>query len=648
MNELSATPEKIPGLVALAKRLRQADEFARRPFGYENPPLGMLSNLLGLPAVAATAERMGYGEPLTTGKGMTTRLRPETIEAALAVAPGVSATKGLPVGGVIKPKGGNWLVSTGPESTLKQFKLTAPINSKSYVKGPEFESVAKAKIAEWEGKGREGSASNLKNILNSPSYAREVALNKWIEGPLTKYMKTEMGAPSDPLRLLADENVLKASKKYESALTQVQKEFDRVETLKRQGPKPNMPAGTFEQALADQTARAERAAERAKEIVELEIANALPVDPKGIVGNYDVAKQIKFLREKAGFPAEGMAQTPTGKAWENIIDQRIISGKAGEINNPLAFSQNPWLSKLDPETPIYHLRTDGDVGFNHILDELKNSLNPQSGLPKKFRLTPEQLGGMGIEKAARHVIDINMWRAAQKAVADAQRAQKSAVVHKEYPEGLRWMELKQLDETPGGQSLENLRDALKYEGETMRHCVGGYCEDVIGGKSRIFSLRDKKGQPHVTIETAPGRSTEGLLSQEELPTEVFADLKNRNLLDPNLMWRQNEAGNYVAEIGPFKDRILQIKGKMNQAPDEKYLPFVQDFVRSGKWSDVRDLQNTGLSKTADIFDPQEREILKSIGHETPDYYKPEEKENWIKAFYRHQYGRDIETGLPLE
>lgn len=102
MDELKATPEKIPGLVALAKRLRQADEFARRPFGYENPPLGMLSDLLGLPAVAATAERMGYGEPLTTGKGMTTRLRPETIEAALAVAPGIPATKGLPVGAATK------------------------------------------------------------------------------------------------------------------------------------------------------------------------------------------------------------------------------------------------------------------------------------------------------------------------------------------------------------------------------------------------------------------------------------------------------------------------------------------------------------------------------------------------------------------
>ena len=28
----------------------------------------------------------------------------------------------------------------------------------------------------------------------------------------------------------------------------------------------------------------------------------------------------------------------------------------------------------------------------------------------------------------------------------------------------------------------------------------------------------------------------------------------------------------------------------------KYLPFVQDFIRSGKWSDIQDAENTGLSR----------------------------------------------------
>jgi hypothetical protein len=71
----------------LADRLKQVQQFGAKPFGYENPPVEMLMNLLGVPAVQQTMERMAYGEPLTTGSGMTTKPRPEAIEAAMAVAP---------------------------------------------------------------------------------------------------------------------------------------------------------------------------------------------------------------------------------------------------------------------------------------------------------------------------------------------------------------------------------------------------------------------------------------------------------------------------------------------------------------------------------------------------------------------------------
>ena len=41
---------------------------------------------------------------------------------------------------------------------------------------------------------------------------------------------------------------------------------------------------------------------------------------------------------------------------------------------------------------------------------------------------------------------------------------------------------------------------LKIEGNIMRNCVGSYSNKVSLGKSLIISLRDKKNQPHVTIE----------------------------------------------------------------------------------------------------------------------------------------------------
>jgi hypothetical protein len=104
---IGATPQVNPLMGLLAERLKQAQEFAAKPFGYSNPPAEMLMNLLGIPAIQQTAERIAYDEPLTTGSGMTTQIRPEVMEAAMTLAPTVGllgkATKGLPVGASIKP-----------------------------------------------------------------------------------------------------------------------------------------------------------------------------------------------------------------------------------------------------------------------------------------------------------------------------------------------------------------------------------------------------------------------------------------------------------------------------------------------------------------------------------------------------------------
>lgn len=106
---IRATPRQNQILGLLADRLKQAQQFGAKPFGYENPPVEMLMNLLGVPAVQQTLERMSYGEPLTTGRGMTTQVRPEAVEAAMTLLPmaagAAKATKGLPVGASIKDVG---------------------------------------------------------------------------------------------------------------------------------------------------------------------------------------------------------------------------------------------------------------------------------------------------------------------------------------------------------------------------------------------------------------------------------------------------------------------------------------------------------------------------------------------------------------
>lgn len=109
MAELRATPMVNPVMGLLADRLKKVQQFGAKPFGYENPPVEMLMNLLGVPAVQQTMERMAYGEPLTTGRGMTTKPRAEAVEAAMTLLPAsaglAKATKGLPVGASIENVG---------------------------------------------------------------------------------------------------------------------------------------------------------------------------------------------------------------------------------------------------------------------------------------------------------------------------------------------------------------------------------------------------------------------------------------------------------------------------------------------------------------------------------------------------------------
>jgi hypothetical protein len=77
---LSATPRN-PYLGALADLVAQGYAPQR------TQQMQGVARFLSAPAISQTLDRLSYGEPLTTGAGMTTRIRPEAIEAGMAVAP---------------------------------------------------------------------------------------------------------------------------------------------------------------------------------------------------------------------------------------------------------------------------------------------------------------------------------------------------------------------------------------------------------------------------------------------------------------------------------------------------------------------------------------------------------------------------------
>ena len=212
-----------------------------------------------------------------------------------------------------------------------------------------------------------------------------------------------------------------------------------------------------------------------------------------------------------------------------------------------------------------------------------------------------------------------------------------------------------------GNHEQMLEDALKYEGETMGHCVGGYCPDVLEGRSRIYSLRDAKGEPHVTVEVEPNQNPYPVSGEAfaMLPQATKAqygqyvrEWRQRNPNIENLTDEHTTQALKEAGVPPQPDRIVQIKGKGNAKPKDNYLPFVQDFVRSGDWSDVGDFRNTGLEWQASgpkgIFDPKEIKTLEQAGYKVPKFLTNAEKDDLVRNLYELETGNSYDTGLPKQ
>jgi len=548
--------------------------------------------------------------------------------------PGASLAKGAlgaVLAGVIKPRGGNWIPGN-VESALGGLRKYSDDNEMEMFRGlasnrekelMELNYERAATLDKLRTEGQPDSVINpideeftrrideenqllSGNLAEMAKLNRNASLNRWIEGPLTKYIKRDMATPEDPIRKLADQGIL-----------------------------------------------------------HMGIPQTIGVP----------STRVRDLRVDAGFPQEGLSETPGGSLWENLADSAIHSGPARYLQG----------EPKDPESTVYGFQSsiERGLGFDHLIDELSNALNPESGLPRNLLLRPEQMQQMGMEKAVRHVDAINKWRAAQQAAANAELANKAMVI-REYaennPKGLRWMELgpeKEVDEAliqvgrDGGAKVElpgeevryfnspeeakkyiierRLEKQLKYEGDTMGHCIGGYCPDVMEGNSRIFSLRDAKGEPHVTVEVGPGLKPDferlvdqaynsGDYSKFEREFDRVNGLGAYELLDKQMLeegmgedlW---DFTHYALRRHPetmvrwAQPSIKQVKGKQNLAPKDEYLPFVQDFVRNSPlgtdWGQVDDLINTGLRRVGDKYvTPEELKNMPKTADGFPIGYRP--------------------------
>ena len=507
---------------------------------------------------------------------------------------------------VVKPKGGEFIQKG-------RYSLEGTVNALK-VKSPFTNEDPKKVLADFEKISAEQPVKNdFEKIVVDDTIKTlkgRVALNDWIENKLARYVRNEMATPEDPIRKLAEEDILH-------------------------------------------------------------------VDPRNL--NFSREMYGKYLLPDQTL----LAKSDTAKSWEGASDLTIGHETAGEFANKFkddsiiydptkggeysvsfAYEQdfvkeNPWIldvAKKDPERKIYfsqHKNISQDLGFDHLRDELKNSVRPDTDLPQQLRLTPEQLGRMSVPDAVRHVSKINRWREKQKAEANFALANNAATVpYKDYPDQkYGWFQLKaksaddvsarEADEIGEDvvvrESQKALQEALQYEGDLMGHCVGGYCDDVISGQSQIYSLRNKKtGEPHVTIEVIPGSYSVSGEDFARLDPQTKAQYREyvrqwrmRNpqveeLTDADTIRALKEAG-----VPPTKKPFIkQIKGKGNLKPKNEYIPFVQDFVRSKDWDDVKDFNNTDLFEIAP--DSDVANFLKSSNRSVPKYVTNDELSEILK------------------
>lgn len=543
-------------------------------------------SLESTPVGRAATELGTLGGGFYTGPGSPLRAMAALPSAVSRAGRDFAMAAGQPAVNVVKPKGGNWLAGSVE-------RVIEPMRTRVVGSDPA------ARLRDLDAAYAQNVEAGV--AMDPAVFARErarlepeAAMNRWLETKLGKYMRNEMATPEDPLRALAERGVL---------------HYDPTPT------------------------------------------------------GYSVSKQ----RIAAGFPEEGMAQSDLAKRWEKRADTFFNELQASDLTRgyPELVEKDPWLAKVPPETRVYELLggANEELGMQHLVDELKNAINPTSGLPENLRLKYSDLEKVTVPQAVERVAKINDWRAAQKAEADMARAMNPATqVVKEYPEqGFKWVELNVPKETgknvsrtksaeeiemlgegvetmpyddivemtrnmakdegirPGTQqfnemlqenvqmfgekpstvdeSIKAFQDAVRYEGEQMGHSVAGYADEgsyglgglgaIKEGRAKIYSLRDKKGQPHVTIEVKPGVENPSITEGEFKGQRRFI-VNNKGTGFPTI----EEAQKYAQEIST--PEIVQIKGKGNKAPKEDYLPAVQDFIRSGSFGKVGDLQNAGL------------------------------------------------------
>lgn len=314
--------------------------------------------------------------------------------------------------------------------------------------------------------------------------------------------------------------------------------------------------------------------------------------------------------------------------------------------------QAAWLEKRPPTEWFHEFNLapgEDPLNFREVVDYLRGS-----------GLRPEQISRVSVADAVRGTAE--MQRRAQAAALKAARASETERLqrvqqHLAKLQPYRTYEDPKLGrlgwyEYSAGMDPEDIAYGLSVDTCLFGHCVGSvghgrygyeghipmrdlitgkkvrpdlpdlnqYAENVLSGRSKIYSLRTAEGRPLATVEAESPLSEQnykrvynGLVNTGELPASFDRDrfiqyLRQRlwdvggEPLSKSLSEFSPEAHAFVQEeLSKLPSKLIQIKGRANAKPSPEAIPYIQDFVRKGNWAgNIGDLQNTDL---IDLYQP---------------------------------------------
>jgi hypothetical protein len=596
-----------------------------------------ISNMAGIPALAKTLDRLSGGFQLHSGSGQATQMLPETRDALLAVAPfaakpaaaaaraTVPAAKAVGRGALaaaqsdtaydlanrvasatgasplhaVKPKGGNWAPSrSGQDSVTRALQ---PLRKQS-------------------------------GELAGPLSQEDEALNRWLDKKLTPYVRNEMGTPDDPIRIAHEQG------------------YSHSPAIR--GMEENAVGAWLPQRTAD-------------------LRHAAGFPDEGFAN---------LKHAEAGYPQENLLNTRKAEEWETLSDAEIDFNLAGNyqedlqslrdksVRNKSGYTpvslqdsilelaeKNPWIEKLSPETPLYKIRGPQQfsqgLGFNHLMDELRASISPNSELPAHLRLTPETLNKVSVADAVKRVSEINDWRALEAAKAEqagmlenlnsnARLADPTAQLSFVEKPGMTWVDIPEVVNAKGTKLCTDIGKA------------GGWCtmnrdtaKEYGSGYNRLVALLDAEGRPHAQAmitesstspyilwyQQNPHRSPENNAFMDWVEQRARAGGSKKSSDQLYLEWAK-ETGRQIPhqesfdieELKPPGNTFSSDRAKNYEKRDPDYQKKVSEsvikFLNSGEWGNVNDLHHYGITDVRD-------------------------KNSWLRVLQRVSPERDIEKAM---